>query len=249
MTDSVLRSSEAFGGTPFADVCHSVKATAQRVRRVSAGQDICREGIIPHHVHFVRQGWACRYKALADGRRQILALLLPGNICEHDLGGCGEMDHSIAAVTDTSVLQVDRTDLEFMVRTDPGISRAVWRETLLALSMQREFSVSLGRRSAAERTAHLACETYFRLCRAGLAGEGACDFPLTQAELGDMIGLSTVHVNRMLMRLRSMGLMTLVKGRLIITDMEGLQRFAHFDPHYLQLGPEPISDEAERCLH
>jgi len=108
-------------------------------------------------------------------------------------------------------------------------------QTLIDAATYREWIVNTGRRPAYERMAHLLCETVVRLRAVGLAGEGSCDLPITQSEFGDALGLSTVHVNRVLQELRGAGLIVLKGSILSVLDWDGLKAAGDFDPAYLHL--------------
>jgi CRP-like cAMP-binding protein len=121
------------------------------------------------------------------------------------------------------------------IQAHPRIADALWRDTLIDAAVFREWIVGLGRRDALTRIAHLFCEMLVRLKSVGLAEGNACDLPMTQAEIGDALGLSTVHVNRILRSLRAAGLIELRAGTLTVKDWEGLQSAGVFDATYLHL--------------
>jgi CRP-like cAMP-binding protein len=200
--------------------------------------DIIREGDTPSGTNLVLSGWACRYKQLEDGRRQIIGFLLPGDLCGYQAQLLREMDHSIGTLTPVTFTSIPRTTLEDLTARHPRIERALWWETLVAHAIQRELTVSLGQRDAAERMGHLLCEVFLRLGSVGLTRGDSCDLPVTQADLGDAMGLSTVHVNRTLQHLRGAGLIILKGGVLTIPDQRALMDASHFNPNYLHLGRE-----------
>lgn len=207
----------------------------ERVRRVAAREDIIREQEKPRGVTLILQGWACRYKALEDGRRQIVAFLLPGDLCDLDVFILREMDHSLGALTPVLVADIMAETLDEVMGRHPRITKALLWNQLVTAAIQREWTVSLGQRSAFERMAHLLCELFLRLRGVGLAEGGRCDLPLTQAELADATGLSAVYVNRTLQELRGQGLIALRGRELVIPDLKALQEAAQFNPNYLHL--------------
>lgn len=211
---------------------------AGKVRRLGAHESIVREGDVPRVVHFLVSGYTCRYKLLTDGRRQITALLVPGDTC--DLHGflLARMDHGVITLSSCTVVQIARETLLELTETRPRIARALWWSTLVDEAILREWLGNIGRRTASQRIAHLFCELLTRLQVVGLAQDNSYDFPLTQAELADIAGLSTVHVNRTLQELRAAGLITLRGKTLSVIDFERLQAVAGFDPSYLHLAPE-----------
>ena len=143
------------------------------------------------------------------------------------------MDHSIGSITSGRMAVVPHATMLDLTETSPRIARALWRTTLLETALFRQRIVGLGRRSAYARIAHLLCELRVRLRAVGLSQNGSYDLPVTQAELADALGLSTVHVNRTLQALRRHGLITLRGGKLMIEDWDGLTTAGEFDPDYL----------------
>lgn len=201
-------------------------------------QVIVEEGERPAQLHVVLAGWACRYKELANGRRQITAFCLPGDVCDERIFLFHRMDHSIAALTPAVLGRIDPSAIEALAVEHPRIHRALSWHSQVQAAIQREWILSLGQRGAPERMAHLFCEIHERLRLVGLADEDSCDMPLTQTELGEATGLSTVHVNRVLQELRSAGLLTLRGRVLTIPSLEALRDMAMFDPSYLCREPE-----------
>lgn len=208
-----------------------------QVTEVAAHQDLAREGDTGAEVHVVLSGFACRYKSLPDGGRQIMAWLVPGDFCDLHLAVLGEMDHSIATLTDSRISTLPRNGLEVVTDAHPGLMRAFWWATLVDEAVLREWLVNMGRRPGDQRVAHLLCEVLARLQAVGLADDGEIDFPLTQIDLADTVGLSAVHVNRIIQQLREDGLIVWRSGRLRIPDVPALQAMAGFDPAYLHLRP------------
>jgi len=176
-----------------------------------------------------------RYKLLPDGGRQIMAYLVPGDFCDLHVSILGEMDHGIGALSACEVAYISRRTVEDLTTNRPAITRALWWATLVDEGTLREWLVNMGRRPADQQMAHLFCELLVRLQSVGLATQTSYEFPLTQAELADTLGVSDVHVNRMLQQLRADGLITLQGKRLTIPDVERLHEFAGFDPNYLHL--------------
>jgi CRP-like cAMP-binding protein len=207
------------------------------IRHVTDNRDIIREGDRPNHVHLVLKGWAARYKVLPDGRRQITAFLVPGDFCDMHITILQEMDHSISALTPVTVADVPHDAIEELARSRPDLTKALWWTTLVDEAVLRSWIVNLGRRNAFERIAHLICEMHLRLTHVGLVKDDRFGLPLTQEELGDATGLTPVHINRVLGRLRAENLFEWQRGTITILDMEGLRRVAGFDPNYLHSKP------------
>jgi CRP-like cAMP-binding protein len=145
------------------------------------------------------------------------------------------MDHSLATVVPTKVAFIPHEAVRTFLRAHPRIADVFWRETLIDAAVFREWVVNVGRRDAYARIAHVLCEIYVRLRAVGLVSGQAYQLPITQAELGDATGLSTVHVNRTLQELRGNGLITMKGGRVVIEDWSGLQTAGEFDATYLHI--------------
>jgi CRP-like cAMP-binding protein len=217
----------------------AVIATISQVSRIIPPRhDLIREGENPRFVHLMVDGWACRYKALPDGRRQIVAFFVPGDFCDLNVYVLKEMDHGIGAITRLSVADISREEMDSVTAAHPRITQALWWESLVQVAIQREWTLNVGQRSAYERIAHLLVELYLRLKAVGLARDGSCDFPLTQNDLADATGLTPVHVNRTLQDLRRDDLILLEHKRLTIPDVRRLMQVATFNPNYLHLGHE-----------
>lgn len=213
-------------------------------RSLGARRDLIREGDRPRVVNLVLDGWACRYKTLEDGRRQIMALFLPGDLCDLNVYILRKMDHSIGALTPLSYAEVSRDSFEQLVGDHPRIAQALLWESLVSAAIQREWTVNLGQRSAIERIAHLICELYFRARGAGLVEGDSFFCPLTQTDLADATGMTAVHVNRTVQELRARGLLQWRGKRVEISDMEALCSTALFNQGYLHLENEGANLDA-----
>ena len=202
-------------------------------RKVPARQDLIREGDKPGPVYVVLDGWACRYKVLPDGSRQIMAFLIPGDFCDLHVGVLDEMDHTIGTITACRIATIPRERMEALVVATPALTHAFWRAQLVDEGVLRAWIVSIGRRDSLERFAHLMLELYIRMFNIGLTSDGTCELPLTQIVLADALGLTPVHVNRVLRTLRQRKIMELGAGTLSIPDIQELVRIAGFDDNYL----------------
>jgi CRP-like cAMP-binding protein len=210
-------------------------ALRERPAKTAAGEDLVVEGDRCDSVRLFLSGWACRYKALEDGRRQIVSFVLPGDTCDAYVYLLSTMDHSIATLTPVTYCELDRTAFERLMSADVSVAEAFYCETLAARAIQREWAINLGRRDALERVAHIICELFERLRAVGHVDGNAFAFPVTQMDLADATGLSTVHLNRTLQELRAAGLITLRDRSLTILDPQGLRNAAMFNPNYLHL--------------
>lgn len=184
-------------------------------------------------MNLILEGFACRYKMLPDGTRQIVAYLVLGDFCDLHVFILKVMDHTIATLSRCTVVKISRAPiLELMER--PAIARAFWWPALVDEATLREWLVNVGARTAEQRIAHLRCELLL-LQTVGLTNGDTYELPITQAELADTVGLTSVHVNRVLQRLRRDGLITLKGKNLVIPDLERLKAFSGFNPNYLHL--------------
>ena len=235
---SLIRKLEHFVRLSQTDRVILDRAASERVRRFGPRADITREGDRPKDVHLILSGWACRYKQLEDGRRQVVSFFLPGDLCDLNIFILREMDHSIGTITPVSIADLSRDFFDEMSAGHPRIVTAFWWESLVNAAVQREWTMNLGQRTALERMAHLLCEIFFRLRIAGLTREDSCDFPLTQADLADATGLSKVHVNRTLQELRSAGLIVLKGKMLVVPSLERLMNAGLFNANYLHMDRE-----------
>ena len=234
----LIRKLEHFVRLSAADRAVLDRVASERVRSFGPRVDIAREGDRPRDVHMILAGWACRYKQLEDGRRQIVSFFLPGDICDLNIFILREMDHSIGTITSVTVADLSREFFDEIDSGFPRIATAFWWESLVNAAIQREWTMSLGQRTAAERMSHLLCEIFLRLRLAGLTREDSCDFPLTQSDLADATGLSKVHVNRTLQELRSAELIVLKGKSLTIPNLERLMNEGLFNANYLHMNRE-----------
>jgi CRP-like cAMP-binding protein len=214
------------------------EVTRRHVRVIPPRTDIIREGEKPHFVNVILEGWAQRYKQLADGRRQILSFFIAGDVCDTNPFILRQMDHSLATVSHVRLAEIAEPEFQAMMESSPRLNSALWWNELVTVAIQREWTTNVGQRTAYERIAHLFCEMFTRL-RAVLLTEGnSCDFPLTQSEIAEATGLTQVHVNRTLRELRRAGLIEVRQKRLTILDFEQLMAVALFNPNYMHLGHE-----------
>lgn len=235
MAAPLISKLEAFAKLSPSDRAALERLTAKSQREIAARRDLVREGDKPRSVFLLLDGWACRYKTLPDGRRQIVAFFVPGDLCDLQVFVLREMDHNVGAITTLKVAEVPREEFEALLETHPQVMRALWREEQVTLAVQREWTLNVGQRTAMERISHLFCELFLRLGAVGMTRGESCDFPLTQVDIADATGLTAVHVNRTLQELRRTGLIELQGRRLTIPDMDGLRSVAMFNDNYLHL--------------
>jgi CRP-like cAMP-binding protein len=183
----------------------------------------------------VLEGFTCVYKLTTEGKRQIVAFHVPGDIPDLQSLHLKVMDTSIATVSRCRLGFIPHEALQALCNRYPRIAAALWRETLVDASIFREWMTGIGRREAYNRMAHLLCELFVRLKAVDLIEDETFDLPITQTELADAIGASTVHVNRVLQELRADGLIRSRGTQVHILDWERLKAVGDFDPLYLHL--------------
>ena len=211
----------------------AVEAICADVRTVETHRDIVREGDKPNHIYVLLDGWAARYKTLRDGSRQITAFVIPGDVCDMGVAVLKRMDHSVLALTQVTIASISRVRLIELTRERADLAQAFWWAAVVEEAVLRAWIVNLGRRDAHARIAHLMCELHARMKRVDLVQDGEFDLPLTQEELADALGLTPVHVNRVLKRLRAEDFIVLRNRTLTILDTAQLAAAAGFDPRYL----------------
>jgi CRP-like cAMP-binding protein len=234
----LIRKLEQFVRLSSSDRAVLMRASSERVRKFEPRTDISREGDQPKDVHLILSGWACRYKQLEDGRRQVVSFFLPGDMCDLNVFILKEMDHSIGTITSVTIADLTREFFDEIGASYSRIATALWWETLVNAAIQREWTMNLGQRTASERMAHLLCEIFFRLRLAGLTHGNSCEFPLTQSDVADATGLSKVHVNRTLQELRAANLVVLKGKVLTIPSLERLMDAGLFNANYLHMDRE-----------
>jgi CRP-like cAMP-binding protein len=213
----------------------AIKSLPVRIHHLNARQDIVRDGDKPSRCCLVLEGWTYRYKLLSEGKRQIFSFHVPGDIPDLQSLHIHTMDHSLATVTKATVAFIPHESMRELAARFPGIASIFWRDTLIDAAIFREWMIGMGRRSAFERIAHLFCEMYLKLQAVGLAEGYRCPMPITQVDMADALGLTSVHVNRVLKDMRGQALLTLRSSTLVIEAWDELMRVSEFDPQYLQL--------------
>jgi CRP-like cAMP-binding protein len=183
----------------------------------------------------VLEGFLAMYKVTPSGKRQIVAFHLAGDIPDLQSAQLDVLDTSLGTLTPAKVAFIRHEAINEVCERHFNIARALWRQTLIDAAIFREWVVNVGRRDALNALSHIMCEFVVRMRAMGLAEDHQCELPMTQAELGDAMGISTVHVNRTLQELRALGLIRLTGARLTVLDWDRLKEIGEFDPAYLHL--------------
>lgn len=207
-------------------------------RSFVAGRDLVHQGQTGQSAYILEKGWVCSYKIQADGSRQIVDFQIPGDFLGLRSVLLRTSDHGFEPIIDIEAIEVCQPDLLKAFEETPRLATAVLWAASRDEAMVVEHLVGLGRRDADERVAHFLLELGSRLALVGLGSKAGYACPLTQNHLADALGLSAVHVNRVLRHLREKGLATFQKGHVTFDDYDGLSEFADFDTAYMdQTGP------------
>src|ERR687897_1787010 len=206
-----------------------------QVAVIKEGQDIVRAGDQPSRSCLLLSGFACVYKITGAGKRQIVGFSIAGDMPDLQSLHLEVLDNSVSTLTQCRVGFVTHEALRDLCNRYPRITSAFWRETLIDAAIFREWVTNVGQRDAYSRIAHVFCELIVRLRAVGLAEDHVCDLPITQGEFADAIGVSNVHVNRVLQQLRADGLIETRGTQVKIPDWDKLKQAGEFDPTYLHL--------------
>jgi CRP-like cAMP-binding protein len=208
-------------------------ALPHNVRTMSPGIHLIRDGERAEQVNLLLAGFAHRYKLTGDGGRQIIALHMPGEFVDLQNIFLSRADHSVQTLTEVEVAAIPQPAIRELALARPAIAQALWIDTLVEASIFREWVVNVGRRDSRARVAHILCEFSLRLAAAGLASDHRYELPMTQEQLADAVGLTSVHVNRVLKQLAGAGLISRDKRMIRIEDWQRMRAAADFNERYL----------------
>jgi two-component sensor histidine kinase len=212
---------------------HALEDAVSPAKTIVANVDLVREGDGADTLFIVTDGWACRYTTTRDGRRQLPTLLVPGDAGNLDSLMFDHLDYGVRTITQATVVALPRGRALALAAEHSGIARTFTWLGLVENTILTRWALSLGRQSALERLAHLLCELDVRL---GTEKEGnRFDFPLTQEQIADALGLTAVHVNRMVQQLRADGLIATAGRAMTILNVARLREVGGFDPRYLHI--------------
>jgi CRP-like cAMP-binding protein len=211
----------------------ALMALPMKFRNLEAQSYTMREGDKPERCAVLLSGFAIRHKLTGEGARQIVAIHIPGDAMDFQNMFLGESDHNVQMLTRGTVAEIPRPPLEELVLTNPNVGRAVLLFTLVEASIFREWTLNIGRRDARSRIAHLLCEFAYRMATQGLCPDGLYELPMTQEQLADATGLTSVHVNRVLQALQREGLIERDRRMVRFVSWEGMRDVGDFNPRYL----------------
>ena len=217
----------------------AIRGLVVEVREYRADQTVVRRNQDLKESLLLLEGWMARTKDLSDGGRQISELQFAGDFTDLHGFTLKRLDHNVVTITHCRLGVVPHERIQALTERFPHLSRVYWLMTNIDAAIHREWTVSLGRRSSLSRMAHLFCETLERLKIVGLNDGDSYEFPLTQQELSECLGLTAVHVNRTLQELRKRELIQVENRRATILDLPQLKAVGEFDPYYLYLEKRP----------
>lgn len=218
-----------------ADEERVIRDLVAETRAVRPDQFLIRAGQDLNQSILLLDGWLVRSKDLESGERQILEVHLPGDFADLHGFTLKRLDHDVVSISECVIALVPHERLLELTEQQPHLTRIYWLLTNIDAAIAREQALSLGRRSAISRMAHLFCELHLRLGIVGKTDGDTFEFPLTQRELSECLGLTVVHVNRTLQELRRRNVVESENRRISIIDRPTLESIAEFDPAYLQL--------------
>ncbi|WP_027584490.1 Crp/Fnr family transcriptional regulator [Bradyrhizobium sp. Ai1a-2] len=215
------------------DDAAALRSVSTHVKEFQEDTVFVRESEWATHCCVILSGFAYRAKVTENGKRQILSFHPAGDM--PDLQGLylDRMDHDLVTLSRARVGFIEHRSIQHLIETRPSIMQALWRETLVDAAVFREWIVSLGTRTAAGRMAHLIAELRQRLTAVGIEADDEFEFPITQSKLAEALGLSPVHVNRVLQSLRAEGVLDIQKNMVKLRDIEKLVEIGGFNDTYL----------------
>jgi CRP-like cAMP-binding protein len=211
----------------------AVLALPHHLRRVAAASHLVRDGDKPDYCTVLLSGFAFRHKITGEGGRQVLSIHLQGDFLDLQNSLLRIADHNVQMLTDGEVATIPRDAIADLALARPAVGLAMWTDTLVDSSIFREWVVNVGRRDARTRIAHILCEFSLRLEAAGLAKDHRYELPMTQEQLADAVGLTSVHVNRVLRQLGEEGLISRNKRAIVIEDWPRMREVGDFNERYL----------------
>lgn len=207
------------------------------VRTFPPEHAVVRDGDRPNECCLIVKGFGLRSKTTSTGRRQILSLHIPGDIPDLQSLHLHVMDHDLVTLTECTLGFISHVALRQLHRQRPDIAELFWRDTLIDAAIFREWIVNLGQRPAPSRLAHVMAELCQRLQVIGMTDGSSFDMPLTQEQIADALGITSIHANRVIKQLRTDGVIDIHRGRVSILDQHKFEELADFDNRYMHQSP------------
>ena len=233
---ALLRRLHTVSGLDDADIA-AIRALPINVRHWEAGRTIVSDGERPTECCLVIEGFCIRAKTTASGQRQILSIHIPGEIPDLQSLHLHRMDHDLIAVAPSTLGFISHTSMRALTRANPNVAEVLWRDTLIDSAIFREWIVNVGQRPAMNRLAHTVVELRRRLAVTGREAGDTFEMPLTQEQIGEALGITGVHANRVIKQLRQEGIVELHRGRVTVLDERKFLELADFDGRYLHQSP------------
>lgn len=211
----------------------AIRSLPFRIKSAPAHHFLVREGDETTDCCVLLKGYACRHKTTRNGGRQIVSFHMAGDILDLQHLLLSRADHNVQTITEATFAWIPAAELRRIAQERPALNEALWRDTLIDASIFREWVLNVGRRDGKARIAHMLCEFAVRREQAGLGSPERFELPMTQEQIGDATGLTSVHVNRMLAELRNEGVIVHNKREVEIADWGRMCRVAEFDSAYL----------------
>lgn len=216
------------------------------IRTIDARRTVVQAGEILSVSMLLLEGFMCRYLDDREGMRQLVAVQVPGDFLDLHAYPLKILDHDVASLTAATVAIIPHKALDDINAAMPELTRKLWFSTLLDAAMHRAWLFRLGRLDAVGRVAHFLCETNARLVSAGLSDGSRFALGITQADISEVCGITSVHANRVLRQLREEGLCVFRSSLVEIRDVEGLARRGQFNPAYLYIESKSGKPDSER---
>ena len=216
----------------------ALEALPIEMKVVKNNQPIVSTGDRPSSCCLIADGFVLRAKSTTGGKRQILSIHQPGDIPDLQSLYLHVMDHDVITMGECILGFIPHEPLRQLIRAHPTVAEVLWRDTLIDAALFREWILNVGQRETVSRIAHLLLELYSRLKLIGRVKDGSFRLPITQTQLGDAVGVTSVHVNRTLQELRGLNLLEMSGGTVVIHNEARLREIAGFDPLYLHMRPD-----------
>lgn len=214
-----------------------LEAIIAETRVLGRRRTVIRGGEPLHMSFYLMHGYMCRYIDDTRGERQLVSIQVPGDFVDLHGYPLRFLDHDVGTITEAEVALFRHEDLDQLVAEEPALARKLWFSTLLDAAIHREWIFKLGCLPSHGRVAHFLCETELRLRAVGLSDGHRFRLPLTQSDLAEVCGLTSIHVNRVIRDFREQALCTFRSGQVEIHDRDRLRQTGEFDPRYLYITP------------
>jgi CRP-like cAMP-binding protein len=223
--------------TPSSEDIEAIRSLPLFIKQVEAHHFVVRDGQRPTHCCLVAAGFCVRTKTTGDGKRQNLSIHIPGEIPDLQSLHLVVMDHDLVTLAPATLGFIEHHTLRELLRRRPSLADLFWRDTLIDAAMFREWIVNVGQRPAPSRLAHVVAELYERLKSIKHIDGNTFEMPLTQEQIGEALGITAVHANRVIRQLRQEGILEFSRGRVTILNQQALLDLADFDGRYLHQSP------------